>query len=141
MQAIRGLTENISVFVRFFESINNLFCQIRWLEANISNSEHILFIMVLGFVILCIFIYAAGSSSNMSNQWSPILAIVIVVVFAIFKRCSSSSGAQSSMNGILFGRNNMISTDNDLEMHRTSHNLPVIAVPIETVIPAGRVKW
>ena len=60
MENLRHLTDQINVFVQFFQSVNCLFFQLKWLEENIVRSSNGLLLTVIGIVLFCIFVYFIG---------------------------------------------------------------------------------
>ncbi len=54
MEAIQSLTRTINVFVNFFQSINCLFLQVRWLENNCQGESPAKFFMVIFVLSFCV---------------------------------------------------------------------------------------
>mmetsp|Transcript_29758 Transcript_29758/g.28455 ORF Transcript_29758/g.28455 Transcript_29758/m.28455 type:complete len:166 (+) Transcript_29758:240-737(+) len=118
MDALRGITQQINVFVRFFESINYLFCQVRWLEQNIQNSSQKLILIVLvlamigGFVWYCSTIPEGNDNllvllSRMMVAYFPIIAVVLLIGYLLVRRFSNSSegelGGGNGFQNVFFG--------------------------------------
>lgn len=118
MDTLRGITEQINVFVRFFESINYLFCQVRWLEQNIQNSSKTLilivsvFVMIGGFVWYCSMIPGGNKDffvvlSRTMVTYFPIIAVVLLIGYLLAKRFSNSSEGEvdggSGFENVFFG--------------------------------------
>ena len=127
MEAIMALTQNINVFVRFFESINNSFCQIRWLERNIRNSSSGLLLTVGG--ILLISLYLIGGTKLASilgipgldyilTNYGPILIIVLIVCILFFRRVTQGAQSGGGFDNILFGADR-----NEVENFNDDHRL------------------
>lgn len=147
MDTLRGLTEQINVFVRFFESVNYLFCQVRWLEQNIQNSSKglLLVVGVIGLICLYVFSYAQSDGggdplmaaiSGFVVSYFPILVVVLLVGYFLARRFSGSSDGQLGDGGgienILYGshhrQQNADGSDDDVEsrlhpkaVHRLGH--------------------
>eukprot|EP01038_Epipyxis_sp_PR26KG_P006715 gene6715-9208_t len=67
MDAIRELTNTINIFVQFFQSINCLFWQIRWLEDNIRGSSSPLLLIVFVIIVLCLILTFDKENSIMKS--------------------------------------------------------------------------
>jgi hypothetical protein len=94
MDALRQLTETINVFVRFFESINCLFLQLRWLQDNITRSNNSLLYLVSGVVVLCVLLMIIGESlrgdghkdgiakviGQLIYDYAPIVLVVVIII-------------------------------------------------------------
>ena len=106
MDVLQGITQQINVFVRFFESINYLFCQIRWLEQNVQNSSNSLLIIVGSIGLLCFFIYYNstidwGDKDNLIANlfrivvaYFPIVTVVLLLAYLFIRRFSNSASAE-----------------------------------------------
>jgi hypothetical protein len=128
MDALRGLTEQINVFVRLFESINYLFCQIRWLEQNIQNSSKMLLLVVGVIGMICYFVYNStlnnggndaffAEASRIVVSYFPIMAVVLLVAYFLVRRISGTTdgalGESGGFDGVFFGtRRNPDSANN-----------------------------
>ena len=147
MDTLRGLTDQINVFVRFFESINYLFCQVRWLEQNIQNSSKGLLLVVGVICLICFYVFYSPSTdgggdpimaaiSGFVVSYFPILAVVLLVVYFLARRFSGSTDGQLGDGGgfesILYGsqhpQQNADGLDDDVEsrlhpkaVHRLGH--------------------
>ena len=106
MDVLQGITQQINVFVRFFESINYLFCQIRWLEQNVQNSSNTLLIIVGSIGFLCFFIYYNtttewGNKDNLIAElfriivaYYPIITVVLLLAYLFFRRFSNTASTE-----------------------------------------------
>ena len=118
MDTLRGLTEQISVFVRFFESINYLFCQIRWLEQNIQNSSKGLLLVVGTIGLICFFVYycaiTSGDGGDLINamchvivSFFPIIMVVALIGYFLLRRLLNTTdgelGSGTGFDNVLFG--------------------------------------
>ena len=116
MEALEAMSRNMGTFVRFFDQINRLFCQIRWLEQNINNSSLQLLIFVGAIVCLCYFIFAAPTDSSNPfaamtkaiNDYGPIVVVVALIAYFIARRMSGvadveGTEAHGSLDSVLFG--------------------------------------
>lgn len=143
MDTLRGLTEQISVFVRFFESINYLFCQIRWLEQNIQNSSKGLLLVVGTIGLICFFVYYCainnGDSGDLIDKlchvivtYFPIIMVVGLIGYLLMRRLLHTTdgelGSGTGFNNVLFGSqrhaHNATGQDDDIEgrLLPTPHN-------------------
>ena len=106
----------MGTFVRFFDNINRLFCQIRWLEQNLNNSSIQLLIFVGVIVFLCYFMFAAPNDSNNPfaaiskaiNDYGPIVVVVALIAYFLARRFSGVADAEGteahgSFDSVLFG--------------------------------------
>lgn len=115
MDSIRQLTDQINVFVRFFESINCLFLQLQWLENNITRSSNGLIITVGCIVLFCLFAMIVGQDTVVSLLKSlgipetiatmiynsiPILIIVIIIGLFFMRRFQLRHRRSSESNVI-----------------------------------------
>lgn len=119
MEALQGITQQINVFVRFFESVNYLFCQIRWLEQNVQNSSHVLLIIVGSVAVLCFFIYYStiidwGNKGNLYAELSriivayfPIITVVLLLAYLFIRRFSTTASAELDEVGGGYGMENV----------------------------------
>ena len=116
MEALEAMSRNMGTFVRFFDNINRLFCQIRWLEQNINNSSLQLLIFVGAIIFLCYFIFAAPTDSSNPfaaitkaiNDYGPIVVVVALIAYFIARRMSGVADAEGteahgSLDSVLFG--------------------------------------
>jgi hypothetical protein len=117
MEALRAISNNINTFVGFFDAINRLFCQIRWLEQNINNSSAKLLLLVLLIVVFCVFVFLQPSSgggpfdaiTRALNDYGPIVLVVAVVLYFVSRRFSGAADAEgtegnATLDSVLFGR-------------------------------------
>lgn len=85
MDTLRQLTSQINVFVRFFQSINCLFYQIRWLESNVIRGSlgHLLYVAILlalvGYITYC---NSAETNDTTTKYCSAVASQVAVLVLA-----------------------------------------------------------
>jgi hypothetical protein len=116
MEAIQGITSAINTFVRFFESINYLFCQIRWLEQNISNSRGGLLLVVGAIVAVCLYIYYFGGDKDQASAVTafivdvgPVLIVVGIIGYLLYRRFTradnlfGSQGTGNTFEDVFFG--------------------------------------
>lgn len=117
MDTLRGLTEQINVFVRFFESVNYLFCHLRWLEQNIQNSNKMLLLVVGVICMICYFVYNSkinggnnelfAEASRIALSYLPIMTVVLLVAYFLLRRFSGTTdgalGESGGFDGVLFG--------------------------------------
>jgi hypothetical protein len=103
MDELRAITNHINTFVRFFESINCLFWQIRWLEDNISKAQFgriAIVLLIFGFCALLTFlstdkgkIFIGGATGNTALFISicVIVILIIILVWLIYQRNNNAS--------------------------------------------------
>ena len=102
MEALRQITSNINVFVNFFNSLNALFCQIRWLDRNIRNSSAPLLLVVGGIALFCYILYAYPSvAANFTS--APLVIVAVVVVVIVIRRYQNGPNHDVDMQHVLFG--------------------------------------
>ena len=106
MEALSGITQQINVFVRFFESINYLFCQIRWLEQNFQNSSKTLILIVGAIAMIGLFVYYNATTDPAQNglmfaelsriivSYFPIVAVVALIGYFLIRRFSDAPNGQ-----------------------------------------------
>jgi hypothetical protein len=150
MDVLRNVTENINVFVRFFQSINQLFCQIRWFEANVTRSTNPLAIIVVGIVCISLMIVYKdylnmylGTNGNFIQSTIPVVMVVGIVVYAFIRR-SRGDDVYTSFNDILMGRNrNDQYNPQDIEVARPVATSNTSAVDTNSKIPIRphRIKY
>jgi len=120
MDAVAALTSNIQHIVRFIASINELFCQVRWLDANINNSGNGLLAICLAVVLFCAYLtffsdspLPLGLDQFITKKGALVLVFVLLGGF-LYKRYRRSErqrreqSANTSLDGVMFGR-----VDND----------------------------
>jgi hypothetical protein len=123
MDAIRSLTENINVFVRFFQSINCLFFQIRWLEENVGRSRNGVMLLVIGIVALCVMLSFGVDLPGLGEGTSsllPFLAIFAVIGFVFHRRMNRGRGGNGNgdpWGNVMYGGNDPESGNNGDRMH------------------------
>ena len=85
MESLNHFTNTLNNFVRFFESINCLFWQLRWLEENITRSNRKSLLLVGGIITFCIvFVYFDGSNGDLGEIWNELLnGLPIAIVFGV----------------------------------------------------------
>lgn len=129
--------EQINVFVRFFESINCLFLQIRWLEENLTRSSNGLLALVVGIIFFCLISLYIGESgltsifesigiknsdlvSHLVFQLIPLIIVVGIFIFFLYRRYQHN---RINNNDEEFNRNsyNPATTIEDLD-EESSHN-------------------
>ena len=116
MEGIEAISRNMGTFVRLFDNLNRLFCQIRWLEQNINNSSIQLLIFVGVIVFLCYFMFAAPTDSSNPfaaitkaiNDYGPIIVVVALIAYFMARRFSGAADAEGteahgSLDSVLFG--------------------------------------
>jgi hypothetical protein len=98
MDGVRAITENINVFVQFFQSINALFCHVRWLEANLRNAPTGLLFIVGAIGCIAVIMYLAPGSDALAP-----IAIVIVVGVLLWRRWRDGPMRGASFERVMFG--------------------------------------
>jgi hypothetical protein len=95
MNSLRAFTENANVVVRFLQSINCLFLQIRWLENNLRGASNEKLAVVL--ILVCLIGYytfgCSGGAENIAYACSEdgvstliVLALVLIIAYFLYKR-------------------------------------------------------
>lgn len=91
MDQLRAITDNINVFVRFFESINCLIYQLQWLKHHMMHAStdilifsFIILLIVAVTMISCIDDYSSLSSACSSNVLAIPIFLVIICIFIWF---------------------------------------------------------
>lgn len=91
MNSLRAFTENANVVVRFLQSINCLFLQIRWLESNLRGASNEKLAVVL--ILVCLIGYFTFSCSGGTesvgyfcgeNGISSLIVVVLIMTIAYF---------------------------------------------------------
>ena len=115
MDALNDLTRHINTFVNFFNAVNNLFCQIRWLDVNIRNSSNLLLVLVGIILVICIYLisFKEGIGPFQSIGFPPIfdsllsvvgpVIIVAVLLGILFYRRYALGPMQGGFENVLFG--------------------------------------
>jgi hypothetical protein len=98
MEGVRAITENINVFVHFFQSINMLFCHVRWLEANLRNAPTGLLFIVGAIGCIAVLMYLAPGSDALAP-----IAIVIVVGVLLWRRWRDGPTRGATFERVMFG--------------------------------------
>ena len=110
MNNLRAFTDNANVIVQFFQSINCLFLQIRWLERNIRHGTNEQIGMVLLLVCLVGYYTLSCSGNDVDTigyfcgergvTTLIVLAVVGIIVYFLWKRYQqSSSSDDDTRNG------------------------------------------
>lgn len=93
MDSIRQLTETINVFVQFFQSINCLFWQLRWLESNVTEEQGGragLVLVILAFAVYYTFGCNSSSDVDGCKDWVVQIGIIsilaLVAAYLLYKR-------------------------------------------------------
>ena len=93
MDALRSLTENINVFVQFFQSINCLFLQLRWLESHAMQEQGGragLVLVILAFAVYYTFGCNSASDASSCKDWVVQIGIItilaLVAMYLLWKR-------------------------------------------------------
>lgn len=130
MEALREVTQSINTFVRFFESINYLFCQLRWFEQNVLNSGSKLLLFVGVIISLCVLMYyESGHGGNPYDalnkflvDYGPIVLVVTIIAYFISQRLAGagpSEGGGGTFESVFFGnrrRPNNVPNSGDYDM-------------------------
>lgn len=152
MHALSELTSNINVFVRFFESVNMLFCQMRWLEQTVRNTNFGL--MFLGAIIItfCVLFMNVGDGKIgeqigiflglprgvwvVFSSWIPIALVCGLILYFFYRRFSAGRSTRGSWDSVLFGNS---PNDEENAIARNDSNRPdvVYGVPIGHGIPSA----
>ncbi|KAJ1436099.1 hypothetical protein B484DRAFT_445833 [Ochromonadaceae sp. CCMP2298] len=104
MDSLRRITEQINVFVRFFQSINCLFLQLGWLERNIVHGsvEKIVLTLVLVLVAGYVTFGCSGLSSGRNlcseeNMGTLIVLLVLgIIAYFFYKRFNQGASIASA---------------------------------------------
>ena len=102
MEAIQQLTNFLNVFLNFFNSVNMLFCQIRWLEQNFLNSNNSLMIAVFVIILFCIYLIFGGFNSGIISTLGPFFILFAVFFFLLFRRFQRLRGGANGERGRSF---------------------------------------
>jgi hypothetical protein len=86
MDQLRTITNTINTFVHFFQSINCLFWQVRWLEENVMRSSGSRIMLIGGIILFCAYISFVSNDSNPLNGVGVIIIIFGIVGVILWKR-------------------------------------------------------
>lgn len=137
---MENFISNLNVFVRLFQSINNLFCHVRWLERNVRNSSGMV-LLIVGSIVFFAFYLMDGNSTlfeslgfgvgidNVIRSSGPFIIVLLIVGLFLYRR--QTLGAQTngnSFDSVLFGhydnddnnnnnRNNNNNNNNDTKVY------------------------
>jgi hypothetical protein len=108
MNALQQLSGNMNVFVNFFNSINRIFCQIRWLDRNLRNSSGPLLLIVGGIVFICYLVYASpeGGSDGIQKMLvdqGPLVVVCGVVLVLFYRRYTEGGNSDTNISSVMFG--------------------------------------
>ena len=128
MHGLRDFTNNANVVVNFFQSINCLFLQLRWLESNLRNGSNEQIALVLLLVsLLGYYTLVCKSQTNEENGYFCgergvsaliVCAVLSIVAYFLYKRFRNGptvtndpfeqepfiDGSQSPYNRVEMGR-------------------------------------
>lgn len=102
MDAMRHFTENANVVVRFMQSINCLFLQLRWLESNLRTGSNETVILVIILVCFIGYFSLACSGESTTNGFGcgengvsslMLMAVIVSILYFLYKRFSSHQNA------------------------------------------------
>lgn len=80
MEAIQSLTRTINVLVEFFQSINCLFFQLRWLEGNCRRESGAVFFVVLFLIAFCVvYLWKCGNATSCDSDTMNILVYALIL--------------------------------------------------------------
>ena len=103
MDQLRAITDNINVFVRFFESLNCLIFQLQWLKQHVLHTSTD--ILIIALIVLVIVAYVMISCSEFICDGTimeiPIFFMIFcILLWFLYKRCSLrvESNASSHAN-------------------------------------------
>ena len=82
MDQLRAITDNINVFVRFFESINCLMYQLQWLKHQMMHAPND--VLILAMAVLVIVAITMLSCANFTCDGNTIAIPIFSVIFCIF---------------------------------------------------------
>jgi uncharacterized membrane protein YfcA len=103
MNTINEFSSHLNSFANLFGSINNLFCQVRWLETNLRNSSPLLLAIVGAIAVICL-ILTFSHDSGEAMQFI-IVAFVVGLVALFFYRRHTLGPVESDFQSIMFGNN------------------------------------
>lgn len=113
MDAVMG---QMNVFLRAFSTINRLFCEVRWLERNLRNSNMTTMVIVGGILTFCLFSAITSSSkedqllplppgvASVLKNWGPMAIVALVVgLFMYRRRVWGAMEGHGNVGDVLFG--------------------------------------
>lgn len=113
---MNGVMNQMNQILRVFSTINRLFCEVRWLERNLRNSNSTVMIIVGGIIIFCLYTASVDSSggnflppgvNKLLMDWGPFVIIALVAGLFLYRRSvSGPMGGSGSINEVMFGGNN-----------------------------------
>ena len=133
MNTLNQLSGNINVFVNFFNSINRLFCQIRWLDRNLRNSSGPLLAVVGAIVLICYVVYASPEGGDMYGipkllvDHGPLVIVCVVIGVLLARRYREGGSPDSNLNSVMFGN----PSDNPLSIGSAESRSPAPSRDIE----------
>lgn len=99
--------------LRVFSTINRLFCEVRWLERNLRNSNSTVMIIVGAIILFCLFTASTGTNGggflppgihNVLENWGPLAIIALVAGLFLYRRSlSGPMSGSGGMNEVMFG--------------------------------------
>jgi hypothetical protein len=124
-----AIVNQMNVFLRVFTSINRLFCEVRWLERNLRNSNSTVMLIVGGIIIFCV--YSASTAGDGSGQtilppglnqvlkeWGPFAIIALVLGLFLYRRSTSGPiEGSGNLNEVMFGGDRSDSGGGSREQH------------------------
>jgi hypothetical protein len=104
----------MNVFLRVFSSINRLFCEVRWLERNLRNSNSTVMLIVGGIICFCLYVASTDTTSGHSvlppglqqvlTDWGPVAIIALVVALFLYRRSvTGPMEGSGNINEVMFG--------------------------------------
>jgi hypothetical protein len=111
MNILNEIAGNLNSFNHFFNSINQLFCQVRWLEANIRNSSPLLLGIVGVIILICLIVtFFHGESDSIQFL---VIACVVSVVALFFYRRQALGPTATDFGSVMFGNNQSMTNNPD----------------------------
>mmetsp|Transcript_23129 Transcript_23129/g.39136 ORF Transcript_23129/g.39136 Transcript_23129/m.39136 type:complete len:164 (+) Transcript_23129:174-665(+) len=112
---MNAVVNQMNVFLRVFTTINRLFCEVRWLERNLRNSNSTVMFIVGGIIMFCLYsasVDGSGQSvlppgmSQVIKDWGPFAIIAVVLGLFLYRRAANGPmDGSGNLNEVMFGDN------------------------------------
>lgn len=112
-----AVMNQMNVFLRIFSTVNRMFCEVRWLERNLRNSNPTVMVIVGGIMMFCLYTASIDGSGEQSvlppgfnqamKEWGPFAIIILIGGLFLYRRhVNGEMEGSGNLNEVMFGGDN-----------------------------------
>ena len=134
---MNAVVNQMNTFLRVFSTINRLFCEVRWLERNLRNSNSTVMLIVGGIIIFSLIIASDSQGilppgfSVVLKEWGPFVIVGLVLVLFVYRRfVSGPMDGSGNLNEVMFGGSQQARNSRGTNSGSNNEESPPEAVPL-----------